>query len=198
MSAPLKKSLGIVGQEKPRTGSCRLLDNVHQVILSYLPAKTFFRLQSVYKCFHELSEESHFLLSQSYLCEAISEFFIKSYSSFESFLHVDPCVGVPRTFGEFLRKNNGFILGSADGLVFVRHDNRCATTHSLFVYNPARRTRCHLPTPSDMRLEGGIAAVNFMNDGEKVMKDYKLVYLSPTSEWNSFRRCQVYDSVAKM
>ncbi|CAD5181097.1 unnamed protein product [Musa acuminata subsp. malaccensis] len=198
MSALLEKSFGIAGQEKPRTGSCRLPDNVHQVILSYLPAKTFFRLQSVCKSFHQLSEESHFLLSQSYLCKVVSGFFTKSYSSFDSFLHVDPCAGVPRTFGKFLSKNNGFILGSADGLVFVRHDNRRATTHSLFVYNPARRTRCHLPAPSDMCLEGGIAAVTFMNDGEKVMKDYKLVYLSPTSEWNSFRRCQVYDSVAKM
>ncbi|URD92494.1 hypothetical protein MUK42_00140 [Musa troglodytarum] len=37
-----------------------------------------------------------------------------------------------------------------------------------------------------------------MNDGDGVKKDYKLVYLSSTWVRNSLRRCQVYDSVAKM
>ncbi|URD93693.1 hypothetical protein MUK42_00167 [Musa troglodytarum] len=104
-----------------------------------------------------------------------------------SLLLVDPFASVPRTFGKFLSKNNGFILGSIDGLVFIMHDNCRAATCSLYVYNPAHRM-----CPGD-----GIA-VNFMNDEDKVTKDYKLVYLSSTSEWDSLHRCQVYDSMAKM
>ncbi|XP_065033254.1 uncharacterized protein LOC135665331, partial [Musa acuminata AAA Group] len=193
MNPPLE--IGIVGEEKPVTGSCRLPDDLHEEILSYLPAKTFFRLQPVCKSFHELSEKSDFLHSQSDLCKAVSGFFVKIRNAFNSFLLVDPYAGVPRTFGKFLSKNNGFILGSADGLVFVMHDNRRAATRSLYVYNPARRTRCHLRAPSDLCPGGGIA-VNFMNDGD-MTKDYKLVYLSSTWVWYSLRRCQVYDSVAK-
>ncbi|CAL9106658.1 unnamed protein product [Musa acuminata var. zebrina] len=133
----------------------------------------------------------------SYLCKPVSGFFVKSYTAFESFLPVDPYADVPRIFGKFLSKNNGFILGSTDSLVFVMHENYHAATRTLYVYNPARGTRCHLPAPSDMCPQGGIA-VNFMNDGDKVTKDYKLVYLSSTWVRHSLRRCQVYDSVAKM
>ncbi|URD92257.1 hypothetical protein MUK42_00164 [Musa troglodytarum] len=131
----------------------------------------------------------------------ISGFFVKgSYTSFESFIHVDPHAGLPRSFGKFLSKNNGFILGSADGLVFVMHDKRWlinATARSLYVYNPARRTRCLLPAPSDMCRRDRIA-VNFMSDEDKMTKDYKLVYLSSTKDQHSLHRCQVYNSVAKM
>ncbi|CAL9036990.1 unnamed protein product, partial [Musa banksii] len=175
-----------------------LPDDLHEEILSYLPAKTFFRLQPVCKSFHELSEKSDFLHSQSDLCKAVSGFFAKSHCSFEFFLHVDPCAGVPETFRNFLSKNNGFILGSADGLLFVVHDNRYPATRSIYVYNPARRTRCPLPVPSGLTWDGGIA-VKFMNHGDKVTKDYQLVYvISEPMKTYVFFRCQVYDSVAKM
>ncbi|CAL9110918.1 unnamed protein product, partial [Musa textilis] len=125
---------------KPRNGSFQLTDDVLQVILSYLPTKAFFRLQLVCKSFYELSKESRFLLSQSYHYKHVYEFFVKSNPAFMSLLLVDPFASVPRTFGKFLSKNNGFILGSIDGLVFIMHDNCRAATCSLYVYNPAHRT----------------------------------------------------------
>ncbi|CAD5178878.1 unnamed protein product [Musa acuminata subsp. malaccensis] len=200
MTSMHKNSLSIdfVGQEKPGTGSCLLPDDVLAEILSYLPAKTFFGLLSVCKTFHQLSSDSRFLLSQSYRSKAISGFFVKCYTTFRSFLLVDPCADVPRTSRQFLSKNNAFILGSAGGLVFVLHENNGssnATRHSLYVFNPARRTRYQLPTPSGECSRGGIA-VSFTNDGGRVTKDYKLVYLSPTYEWSSLHHCRVYDSVA--
>ncbi|THU50531.1 hypothetical protein C4D60_Mb06t21210 [Musa balbisiana] len=189
-------SIDFVGQEKPGTRSCQLPDDVLAEILSYLPAKTFFRLLFVCKTFHQLSSDSRFLLSQSYRSKAISGFFVKCYTTFRSFLLVDPSADVPRTSREFLSKNNAFILGSAGGLVFVLHENDGSSNATLYVFNPARRTRCHLPTPSGECSRGGIA-VGFMNDGDGVTKDYKLVYLSPTCEWSSLHHCRVYDSVAK-
>ncbi|RWW11659.1 hypothetical protein GW17_00024716 [Ensete ventricosum] len=138
MSGTHKKSLSmdLAGQEQHRTGSGKLPDDLHEEILSRLPAKTTLRLQPVYKSFQKLSEESHFLLSQSYLRKIIFGFFVKSYTTFDSFLLIDPCADVPRTFGKFLSENNGFILGSADGLVFVVHDKypSSATTQPDVTY----------------------------------------------------------------
>ncbi|CAL9106672.1 unnamed protein product, partial [Musa acuminata var. zebrina] len=200
MVGPLKNtcSINLVVLKKLASRSCLLPDDVLIEILSYLPAKTFFKFLSVCKTFRQLSSNSHFLLSQSYHSKAISGFFVQRYSTFRSLLLIDPYAGMPRSSLDCLRNRNTRILGSVGGLVFVWHRNDGsfnATTSSLFVYNPARRTRCHLPSPPSKCLRGGIA-VRFMTDINRLTKDYKLVYLSPTGQ-SSLYHCQVYDSAAR-
>ncbi|CAL9106666.1 unnamed protein product [Musa acuminata var. zebrina] len=89
-------------------------------------------------------------------------------------------------------KRESIILGSAGGLVVILHTE----DDGLCVYNPARGTRCRLPSPRGKCFFGGIA-VSFLNDGDGVSKDYKLVYLSVTREWSWLSHCRVYDSVAR-
>ncbi|CAL9106754.1 unnamed protein product [Musa acuminata var. zebrina] len=173
-----------------------LPDNLLAEILSYLPAKTFFRLLSVCKTFRQLSSDSHFLLSQTYHNNVISGFFPHIRNIPGPFFLIDPYAGVPRSSLELLSYRKVVILGSAGGLVFVLHNKDDA----LCVYNPARGTRCQLPSPpSKYWTWGGIGiAVRFMNDGDGVTKSYKLVYLSRTPAGSSLHRCQVYDSSARV
>ncbi|RZS20609.1 hypothetical protein BHM03_00053214 [Ensete ventricosum] len=136
--------------------SCPLPDEVLAKIISYLSAKAFFKLLPVCKSFYQLSSDSHFLVSQSYHNKAISGFFINNSNIFKSFIPIDPCASVPNTSIEFLRKSEAMILGSAGGLIFVVHKedrwfdaiaSRLWIYNGLWVYNPARRTRCQLPSP---------------------------------------------------
>ncbi|XP_064953771.1 uncharacterized protein LOC135635968 [Musa acuminata AAA Group] len=192
------RSIDFVGREKLRK-RCPLHDDLIAEILSYLPAKTFVRLLSVCKTFHQLSFDYHFHLLQSHHNTTISGFLVEYHGTNLSLLKVDPCTGVPKSSLEFLRNSNATILGSAGGLIFVLHGNEGssdATTSSIFVYNPARRTRCRLPTPSGVRLMGSIA-VKFTDDSDVVTEDYKLVYLSPTWEWSLLYHCRVYDSATR-
>ncbi|CAL9110972.1 unnamed protein product [Musa textilis] len=176
-------------------GSCgrRLPDDLLAEILSYLPAKTFFRLLSVCKTFRQLSSDSHFLLSQTCHNNVISGFFTHTNNISGPFFLINPYAGVPTSSLEFLSYRKAIILGSAGGLVFVLHRKDGA----LWVYNPARRTRCQLPSPPSKYCKSGGIAVRFMNDGDGVTKDYKLVYLSRTPG-RSLHLCQVYDSFAKV
>ncbi|RWW38667.1 hypothetical protein BHE74_00056090 [Ensete ventricosum] len=178
-------NINLVVMKKLASRSCLLPDDVLMEILSYLPGKTFFKLLSVCKTFRQLSSNSHFLLSESYHSKAISGFFAQRYSTFKSLILIDPYAGLPRSSLDFLRKRNTRILGSAGGLIFISHRNEGsinATTGSLFVYNPTRRTQGNY-------LRGGIA-VRFMTDDNRLTKDYKLVYLSPTNK-SSLHRCQL-------
>ncbi|CAL9111076.1 unnamed protein product [Musa textilis] len=175
--------------------SCPLPNDVLAEIISYLPAKAFFKLLPVCKTFYQLSSDSHFLLSQSYYNKAISGFFINSSNIFRSFIPIDPYAGVPSSSIEFLHQRESIILGSAGGLVFVllRKYGWFDGAPDLWVYNPARGTRCQLPSPPGKFSQGGIA-VRFMNNGDGVTTGYKLVYLT---RWNPLQRCRVYDSVAR-
>ncbi|CAL9748234.1 unnamed protein product [Musa acuminata subsp. burmannicoides] len=170
-----------------------LPDNLLAEILSYLPAKTFFRLLSVCKTFRQLSSDSHFLLSQSYHNNVISGFFPHSSAFSGPFCLVDPYAGVPRSSLEFLSRK-GKIVGSAGGLVFLLHK----TDGALCVYNPVRGTRCQLPSPPGKYCKWGGIAVRFLNDGDGVTKGYRLVYLSRHSVRSKLHRCQVYDSSARV
>ncbi|CAD5181093.1 unnamed protein product [Musa acuminata subsp. malaccensis] len=177
-------------------GSSRrpLPDDLLAEILSYLPAKTFFRLLSVCKTFRQLSSDSHFLLSQSNHNNVISGFFPHRRNISGPFFLIDPYAGVPRSSLQFLCSSKAIILGSEGGLVFVLHRKGGA----LCVYNPARGTRCQLPSPPSEYCTWGGIAVRFMNDGDGVTKGYKLVYLSRTPAGSSLHRCQVYDSFARV
>ncbi|CAL9047068.1 uncharacterized protein LOC135635985 [Musa acuminata AAA Group] len=176
--------------------SCPLPNDVIAEIISYLPAKAFFKLLPVCKTFYQLSSDSHFLLSQSYYNKAISGFFINSCNIFRSFIPIDPYAGVPSSSIRFLGKRKTIILGSAGGLVFVlqRKYGWFDAIPVLWVYNLARGTRCQLPSPPGKCSEGGIA-VRFINNGDGVTTDYKLVYL--TRRWSALQHCRVYDSVAR-
>ncbi|CAL9046960.1 unnamed protein product [Musa banksii] len=170
-----------------------LPDNLLAEILSYLPAKTFFRLLSVCKTFRQLSSDSHFLLSQSYHNNVISGFFPHDSAFSGPFCLVDSYAGVPRSSLEFLFRK-GKIVGSAGGLVFLLHK----TDGALCVYNPVRGTRCKLPSPPGKNCKWGGIAVRFLNDGDEVTKGYRLVYLSRHSVRSKLHRCQVYDSSARV
>ncbi|THU57625.1 hypothetical protein C4D60_Mb03t05500 [Musa balbisiana] len=170
-----------------------LPDNLLAEILSYLPAKTFFRLLSVCKTFRQLSSDSHFLLSQSYHNNVISGFFPNNRNFSGPFCLVDPYAGVPGSSLEFLFRK-GKIIGSAGGLVFVLHK----TDGALCVYNPVRGTRCQLPSPPSKYCNWSGIAVRFMNDGDGVTKSYRLVFLSRYPVWSMLHRCQVYDSSARV
>ncbi|RWW28389.1 hypothetical protein GW17_00007134 [Ensete ventricosum] len=185
--------------------SCPLPDEVLAKIISYLSAKAFFKLLHVCKSFYQLSSDSHFLVSQSYHNKAISGFFINNYNIFKSFIPIDPCASVPNTSIEFLRKSEAMILGSTGGLIFVVHKedrwfdaiaSRLWIYNGLWVYNPARRTRCQLPSPPGKCVRGGIA-VRFMSTRDAMMTDYKLVYLAHRPTWSLLHHCRVYDSVAR-
>ncbi|RZS28705.1 hypothetical protein BHM03_00062340 [Ensete ventricosum] len=172
-----------------------LPNDVLAEILSYLPAKAFFKLLPVCKTLYQLSSDSHFLLSQSYHNKAISGFFVDSCSIVKLFIPLDPNAGVPRSNIEFLRKREAIILGSAGGLVFfLQRKDRFDNTLHLWVCNPARGTRCQLPSPPGRCSYGGIA-VRFMKNKDGVRTDYKLVYL--TRNMSLLQHCRVYDSVAK-
>ncbi|RRT41105.1 hypothetical protein B296_00030721 [Ensete ventricosum] len=172
-----------------------LPDDLLAKILSYLPAKIFLRLLSVCKTFRQLSSDSHFLLSQSYHNNVISGFFPHRRNISGPFFLIDPYAGVPVSSLEFLCSSKTIILGSAGGLVFVLHRHNDGI---LWVYNPARGTRCKLPSPPNKYCQWGGVAVRFMNDGDGVTKDYKLVYLSQTPIRSSLHRCRVYDSSARV
>ncbi|URD93247.1 hypothetical protein MUK42_00293 [Musa troglodytarum] len=136
------RRIDLVGPKKLGRSDRPLPDDLLAEILSYLPAKTFFRLLSVCKTFRQLSYDSHFLLSQSCHNNVTSGFFLQRRNISVPFFIIDPYVGVPRKSLEILCHNNIIILGSAGGLVFVlyRKDG------FLCVYNPARGTRCRLPS----------------------------------------------------
>ncbi|URD92207.1 hypothetical protein MUK42_00137 [Musa troglodytarum] len=192
------RSIDLVGLKKIGGRSCPLPDEVLVEIISYLPAKAFFKLLPVCKTFYQLSSDSHFLLSQSLYNKAISGFFIHSDNILRSFILIDPYAGVPSSNLEFLSNSGAIILGSAGGLVFVLLNKDGwfdATTSGICVYNPARGTRCWLPSPPGRCIRGGIA-VRFMNDGDVATKDYKLVYLTRVRGRSSLHHCRVYDSVA--
>ncbi|URD91498.1 hypothetical protein MUK42_00291 [Musa troglodytarum] len=188
------RRIDLVGPKKLGSSGSPLPDDLLVEILSYLPAKTFFRLLSVCKTFRQLSYDSHFLLSQSCHNNVTSGFFLHRRNISGPFFIIDPYAGVPRKNLEFLCYNNVIILGSAGGLVFVLHRKDGA----LYVYNPARGTRCRLPSPPGKYCPRSGIAVRFMNNGDGVTKDYKLVYVSRTSAWSSLHRCRVYDSFAKV
>ncbi|CAL9205081.1 unnamed protein product, partial [Musa hybrid cultivar] len=192
-------SVDLVGLKKLRNRSCPLPDEVLAEIISYLPAKAFFKLLPVCKTFRQLSSNSHFLLSQSRYNKTVSGFIVHSYNFLKSFILIDPYAGVPSRTLEFIADMESIILGSAGGLVFVlnqKYERFDATTTGICVYNPARGTRCWLPSPPGECTPGGIA-VRFMNDGDRLMKDYKLVYLTQTWGLSISHRCRVYDSVAR-
>ncbi|CAL9748279.1 unnamed protein product [Musa acuminata subsp. burmannicoides] len=181
--------------------SCRLPEDVLSEIISYLPAKAFFKFLPVCKTFCQLSSNSHFLLSQSYHNTTVSGIFVHHRNILKSFILMDHRAGIPRNSLEFLDKTGSFILGSAGGLVFVLLKNIQkfnSTTIGICVCNPARGTRCWLPFPSGKCHQGGIA-VRFMNDGDGVTKGYKLVYISETEthDLRASHHCRVYDSVAR-
>ncbi|CAL9047069.1 unnamed protein product [Musa banksii] len=188
------RSIDLVGPKKLGSSGRPLPDDLLAEILSYLPAKTFFRFLSVCKTFRQLSYDSHFLLSQSCHNNVISGFFLHRRKISGPFFIVDPYAGVPRKSLEFLCNTNAVILGSAGGLVFVLHRKDGA----LCVYNPARGTRCRLPSPPGKYCTRSGIAVRFMNDGDGVTKDYKLVYVSRTPARGSLHHCRVYDSFARV
>ncbi|CAL9046951.1 unnamed protein product [Musa banksii] len=170
-----------------------LPDDLLAEILSYLPAKNFFRLLSVCKTFRQLSSDSHFLLSQSDHNNVISGFFPHDRDFSGPIFLVDPYTGVPRSSLEFLFRK-GKIVGSAGGLVFVLHRKDGA----LCVYKPSRGTRCQLPSPPSKYCTWGGIAVRFLNVGDAVTKGYRLVYLSGYQVRSKLHRCQVYDSSARV
>ncbi|CAL9106668.1 unnamed protein product [Musa acuminata var. zebrina] len=193
------RNIDLVGMKKIESRSCPLPDEVLVKIISYLPAKAFFKFLPVCKTIYHLSSDSHFLLSQSYYNKAISGFFIHSDNILRSFILIDSYAGVPRSNLEFLSDSGAKILGSAGGLVFVLLNKNGwfdASTSGICVYNPARGTRCWLPSPPGKCIRGGIA-VRFMNDGDVMAKDYKLVYVTRTRGRSSLHHCRVYDSVAR-
>ncbi|CAL9111079.1 unnamed protein product [Musa textilis] len=193
------RSIDLIGLKKLGSRSCPLPDDVLKEIISYLPAKAFFKLLHVCKTFRQLSLDSHFLLSQSYHNKTISGFIVHNGNILKSIILIDPNAGVPSSSLEFIADMESIILGSAGGLVFVlnhKYEGFDATTTSICVYNPARGTRCWLPSPPGECTPGGVA-VRFMNDGDGVMKDYKLVYLTQTWGLNISHHCRVYDSVAR-
>ncbi|URD92439.1 hypothetical protein MUK42_00929 [Musa troglodytarum] len=190
-------SVGLVGPKKLGRSSHPLPHDVLVEILSYLPSKTFIRLLSVCKTFHRLLSDSHFLLLQSCHNTAISGFLAQDAPKTDiTHLGDDRYADVPRSSLEVLRKFHFSILGSFGGLLFVLHwDERSShgTGGNIFVYNLNRRTRCRLPSPPGKLISwGGIAAI-FVNDDDRVTKDYKLVYLSG----NFSHQCRVYDSTAR-
>ena len=120
-----------MGREKLRK-RCPLHDDLIAEILSYLPAKTFVRLLSVCKTFHQLSFDYHFHLLQSHHNTTISGFLVEYHGTNLSLLKVDPCTGVPKSSLEFLRNSNATILGSAGGLIFVLHGNEGSFKRILY------------------------------------------------------------------
>lgn len=190
-------SVDVVGPKKLGRSNPPLPHDVLVEILSYLPSKSFIRLLSVCKTFHRLLSDSHFLLLQSCHNTAVSGFLAQDVPKTDvTHLRVDRYADVPRSSLEVLRKNHFSILGSFGGLLFVLHlDERSSrgTVGNIFVYNLTRRTRCRLPSPQCKLISwGGIAAI-FMNDDDRVTKDYKLVYLSR----NYSNQGRVYDSTAR-
>ncbi|CAD5181204.1 unnamed protein product [Musa acuminata subsp. malaccensis] len=192
-------SVDLVGLKKLENRSCPLSDDVLVEIISHLPAKAFFKLLPVCKTFRQLTLDSHFLLSQSYYNNTISGFIVHSDNILNSIILIDPYAGVPSSSLKFITDTESIFLGSAGGLVFVlnqKYERFDATTTGICVYNPARGTRCWLPSPPGECTPGGIA-VRFMNDEDGVMKDYKLVYVTQTSGLSISHHCRVYDSVAR-
>ncbi|THU57617.1 hypothetical protein C4D60_Mb03t05420 [Musa balbisiana] len=179
----------------------RLPEDVLAEIISYLPAKAFFKFLPVCKTFCQLSSNSHFLLSQSYHNTTVSGIIVHYRNMLKSFVLMDHRAGIPRNSLEFLGKTGSSILGSAGGLVFVllqKIEKFNSSVIGICVCNPARGTRCWLPFTSGKHRQGGIA-VRFMNDGDGVTKDYKLVYVSQTEneDLRASHHCRVYDSVAR-
>ncbi|CAL9781301.1 unnamed protein product, partial [Musa acuminata subsp. burmannicoides] len=133
-------SVDLVGLKKLRNRSCPLPDEVLAEIISYLPAKAFFKLLPVCKTFRQLSSNSHFLLSQSRYNKTVSGFIIHSDNFLKSIILIDPYAGVPSSTLEFIADMESIILGSAGGLVFVlnkKYERFDATTTGICVYNPA-------------------------------------------------------------
>ncbi|RRT48651.1 hypothetical protein B296_00049094 [Ensete ventricosum] len=200
MANMLKNTRAIdhTGLKKLVSRSCRLPEDVLVQIISYLPAKVFFKLLPVCKTLCRLSLDSHFLLLQSYRNKTISGIIVIGENILRSFIRIDHGAGMPNNSLEFLSKT-GSILGSAGGLVFIlleKYEMFRATTVGICVCNPARGTQCCLPPPSGACFRGGVA-VRFINDGDGVTKDYKLVYLTQTYGLTASHHCRVYDSVAR-
>ncbi|URD91634.1 hypothetical protein MUK42_00290 [Musa troglodytarum] len=121
-------------------------------IISYLPAKAFFKLL-VCKTFCQLSLDSHFQLSQSYHNKTIFGFIVHSDNILKSIILIDPYAGMSSSSLEFIADMESIILGLAGGLVFIlnhKYEGFDATITGICVYNPARGTRCKLPSPSDV------------------------------------------------
>ncbi|RZS19477.1 hypothetical protein BHM03_00051876 [Ensete ventricosum] len=99
-------------------------------------------------------------------------------------------LSVCKTFRQ-LSSNSHFLLSESyhSKAISGFFAQRYSTVKSLVLIDP------YAGLPRSNYLRGGIA-VRFMTDDNRLTKDYKLVYLSPTNK-SSLHRCQVYDSTAR-
>ncbi|CAL9111077.1 unnamed protein product [Musa textilis] len=83
-------SIDLIGLKKLESMSCPLPNDMLEEIISYLPAKAFFKLLLVCKTFCQLSLDSHFQLSQSYYNKTIFGFIVHSDNILKSIILIDP------------------------------------------------------------------------------------------------------------
>ncbi|XP_072990293.1 uncharacterized protein [Typha latifolia] len=164
-------------------------------ILAHLPPASIAKCKLINKSIsHFLTSDKFFHLAQANYTNADSGIFVLYYDDFD-LLPLDKHALMPHEALEFL-SDSATILGSDNGLVFYKNKNT-SPGRRLCVYNPARRSWWSIASPPGddiFSVPRSSIAVKFYGGNSP---DYKLVYLSPSSNWGSECHCRVYDTAAK-